>query len=42
MKTLGDQIRRNPDRLLNNMQNVYTLLETGNYGMPLVSSRTFG
>jgi len=34
---LGDQVRRHPDRILNNMQKTSTLLETGNYALPFVS-----
>ncbi|XP_046447218.1 glutamate receptor ionotropic, delta-2-like [Daphnia pulex] len=38
LKHLGDQIRYNPDRLLNSMQNVETFLGTGNYAMPLLAT----
>ncbi|EFX79932.1 hypothetical protein DAPPUDRAFT_103895 [Daphnia pulex] len=38
LKYLGDQIRYNPDRLLNSMQNVETFLGTGNYAMPLLAT----
>nr|CAH0112523.1 unnamed protein product [Daphnia galeata] len=37
LKILGDQVRRHPDRILNNMQKASTLLETGNYALPFVS-----
>ncbi|XP_046635987.1 glutamate receptor ionotropic, delta-2-like isoform X2 [Daphnia pulicaria] len=38
LKYLGDQIRYNPDRLLNNMQNVETLLGTGSHAMPFLAT----
>ncbi|XP_046447449.1 uncharacterized protein LOC124196410 [Daphnia pulex] len=34
MKTLGDQIRNNPSRILNNLQKVSDLLETERYAFP--------
>lgn len=36
LKILADQVRHNPDRLLNNIQKGITLLETGRYALPFV------
>jgi hypothetical protein len=37
LKILRDQVRRNPSRLLKNMLQVETLLETGHYALPFAS-----
>ncbi|XP_046452807.1 uncharacterized protein LOC124200581 [Daphnia pulex] len=41
LKILGDQVRRNPSRLLKNMLQVETLLETGHYALPIASYLIF-
>ena len=33
---LGEQVRRNPNRILHNMDSANTLLETGRYALPYV------
>ncbi|EFX78831.1 hypothetical protein DAPPUDRAFT_104959 [Daphnia pulex] len=38
LKILGDQVRRNPSRLLKNMLQIETLLETGQYAGPFAIS----
>ncbi len=37
MKILGDQIRNNPDRILNSVPKVNSRIATGRYAFPFVS-----